>query len=184
MVVACLVKEIQICTELRKMAEMGLIPKDTVGFSVLVLPAHLQAEDLIKQKFEFPLPTVEGAEDPLMKGEFLVMMELMGELPGAREGKEKVDRIIDLCGHEPRGTGLQNLREAIIQTKWKYDLAMEDKQVVRGDIWDANHLADTLPRTDPQLHGEILLPHLLLHLCKGVWAGGVREEFCQCKLDC
>ena len=30
MVVACLVKEIQISTELRKMAEMGLIPKDTV----------------------------------------------------------------------------------------------------------------------------------------------------------
>ena len=42
---------------------------------------------------------------------------------------QKVDRIINLCGPEPRGTGLQNLREAIIQTKWKYDLAMEDKQV-------------------------------------------------------
>ena len=41
----------------------------------------------------------------------------------------KVDRIINLCGPGPRGTGLQNLREAIIQTKWKYDLAMEDKQV-------------------------------------------------------
>ena len=42
---------------------------------------------------------------------------------------QKVDRIINLCGPGPRGTGLQNLREAIIQTKWKYDLAMEDKQV-------------------------------------------------------
>ena len=40
-----------------------------------------------------------------------------------------MDRIINLCGPGPRGTGLQNLREAIIQTKWKYDLAMEDKQV-------------------------------------------------------
>ena len=41
-----------------------------------------------------------------------------------------MDRIINLCGPGPRGTGLQNLREAIIQTKWKYDLAMEDKQVL------------------------------------------------------
>ena len=118
-----------------------------------------QAEDLVKQKFEFPLPDVEDQDDPLMKGEFMVMLELMQELPGAKEGKEKVkvyvnnitksvlipmissfkkrwyfanqkvDRIINLCGPGPRGTGLQNLREAIIQTKWKYDLAMEDKQV-------------------------------------------------------
>jgi len=115
MVVACLVKEIQICTELRKMAEMGLIQSEV-------------AEDLVKQKFEFPLPDVEDQDDPLMKGEFMVMLELMQELPGAKEGKEKVDRIINLCGPGPRGTGLQNLREAIIQTKWKYDLAMEDKQ--------------------------------------------------------
>ena len=39
MVVACLVKEIQICTELRKMSEMGLIQTEVVGnhkiFSIL-----------------------------------------------------------------------------------------------------------------------------------------------------
>jgi len=71
---------------------------------------------------------VKDAEDMLMKGEYIVILELLSELPGAKEGKEKVDRIIDLCGPAPRGTGLQNLREAIVQTKWKYDLAMEDKQ--------------------------------------------------------
>ena len=49
-----------------------------------------QAEDLVKQKFEFPLPDVEDQDDPLMKGEFMVMLELMQELPGAKEGKEKV----------------------------------------------------------------------------------------------
>ena len=27
------------------------------------------------------------------------------------------------------GTGIQNLRECIIETKWKYDVAPEDKQV-------------------------------------------------------
>ena len=42
---------------------------------------HQQAEDLVKQKFEFPLPDVEDQDDPLMKGEFLVMLELMGEPP-------------------------------------------------------------------------------------------------------
>ena len=34
-----------------------------------------------------------------------------------------------MCGAKPKGTGLQNLRECIIQTKWKYDVAPEDKQV-------------------------------------------------------
>ena len=53
-----------------------------------------QAEDLVKQKFEFPLPNVEDQDDPLMKGEFMVMLELMQELPGAKEGKEKVNNSI------------------------------------------------------------------------------------------
>ena len=33
---------------------------------------------------------MEDQDDPLMKGEFMVMLELMQELPGAKEGKEKV----------------------------------------------------------------------------------------------
>ena len=45
----------------------------------------------MKQKFEFPLPDVEDQDDPLMKGEFMVMLELMQDLPGAKEGKEKVN---------------------------------------------------------------------------------------------
>ena len=48
----------------------------------------------MKQKFEFPLPDVEDQDDPLMKGEFMVMLELMQELPGAKEGKEKVNNNI------------------------------------------------------------------------------------------
>ena len=34
-----------------------------------------------------------------------------------------------MCGAKPKGSGLQNLRECIIQTKWKYDVAPEDKQI-------------------------------------------------------
>merc|ERR1719413_133021 len=98
------------------MAEMGLIPAET-------------AEDLIKQKFEFPLPHGQDDEDPFIKGEFDVIKELLEKLPGAKEGKSKVDRVIDICGPPPKGTGLQNLRECVIETKWKYDVATEDKQV-------------------------------------------------------
>jgi len=43
MIIACLVKEIQISTELRRMGDIGLVPQATV-------------DDLIKQKFEAPLP--------------------------------------------------------------------------------------------------------------------------------
>lgn len=116
MIIACQVKEIQICSELRKMAEMGIgISKET-------------AEDLIQQKFEFPLPK-SSDDDKLLRGEFDVIKELLAKLPGAPEAKLKIDRIIDMCGAKPKGSGLQNLRECIIQTKWKYDVAPEDKQV-------------------------------------------------------
>ena len=43
MIIACLVKEIQISTELRRMGEIGLVPQNTV-------------DHIIKQKFEAPLP--------------------------------------------------------------------------------------------------------------------------------
>ena len=98
MIIACQVKEIQICSELRKMAEMGIgITKDT-------------AEDLIKQKFEFPLARAAEDEDALLRGEFSVIKQLLAALPGAAEAKAKIDRIIDMCGPGPRGTGMQNLR--------------------------------------------------------------------------
>ena len=98
MIIACQVKEIQICSELRKMAEMGIgITKDT-------------AEDLIKQKFEFPLARAAEDEDALLRGEFAVIKQLLAALPGAAEAKAKIDRIIDMCGPGPRGTGMQNLR--------------------------------------------------------------------------
>eukprot|EP00092_Neocalanus_flemingeri_P002085 GFUD01002224.1.p1 GENE.GFUD01002224.1~~GFUD01002224.1.p1 ORF type:complete len:538 (+),score=154.55 GFUD01002224.1:88-1701(+) len=116
MVVASLVKEIQISSELRRMGEIGLLPESTV-------------EKIIKSKFEFPLPEAQFDDDPFIKGEFDVIKELVEKLPGAKEGKSKVDRVIDICGPDPKGTGLQNLRECIIETKWKYDVAPEDRQV-------------------------------------------------------
>merc|ERR1719228_2157068 len=38
--------------------------------------------------------------------------------------------MIDICGTPPEGTGMQNLRKAIIQMKYKYDASTEDKQYV------------------------------------------------------
>ena len=151
MIVACLIKEIQITSELRRMAEIELVPKTVI-------------DNLIVQKFEAPLPKTQDDDDPFIKGEFDVIKELLEkvsgcysinvafsiilnfmhptwksvfrklhvttQVPEAIEGKRKVDRIIDICGPKPKGTGLQNLRECIIETKWKYDVAPEEKQVV------------------------------------------------------
>lgn len=114
---ACLIKEIQVTSELRRMAEIELVAKSVI-------------DNLIVQKFEAPLPKCQDDDDPFIKGEFDVVKELLEKVPEAVEGKRKVDRIIDICGGAPKGTGLQNLRECIIETKWKYDVAPEDKQVV------------------------------------------------------
>ena len=61
-------------------------------------------------------------------GEFQVIKDLLEKVPGAKEGKMLADKMIDLCGVPPEGTGLQNLRKCIIQTKYKYDAATEDRQ--------------------------------------------------------
>ena len=42
---------------------------------------------------------------------------------------ESFTKIGDQKYFSATGTGIQNLRECIIETKWKYDVASEDKQV-------------------------------------------------------
>jgi len=116
MMVASLIKEISITAELRKMEEINLIHPSTV-------------KDLLYSKFErLPVETQEE-EDPFSRGEFEVIKELCAAMPSASEAKRKIDIIIDKCGPPPKGAGIQNLRECIIQTKWKYDVAPEDKQI-------------------------------------------------------
>ena len=77
MVVACLVKEIQLCTELRDMVKEGVLSQTTV-------------DNIIKTKFESPLPNNTDDEDVFLKGEFDVIKELLEKLPGAKEGKATV----------------------------------------------------------------------------------------------
>merc|ERR1712123_509565 len=92
MVIACLIKEIQITSELRRMEEIELVSKDTV-------------KDLIHQKFESALPKCQDDDDPFIKGEFDVIKELLEKFPATVEGKKKIDRVIDICGPTPEGPG-------------------------------------------------------------------------------
>ena len=86
--------------------------------------------DLLYEKFEKTSTVSEEDYDPLASGEFEVIKQLCATLHGATDAKRKLDIIIDKCGPPPRGVGIQNLRECIAETKWKYDVATEDKQCV------------------------------------------------------
>ena len=88
-------------------------------------------KDLVYEKFEKSAsPQYEEPDDPHTQGLYPVIKDLCEKLPGAREAKRKLDIIINKCGPPPRGVGIQNLRECIMETKWKYDVAREDRQIV------------------------------------------------------
>jgi len=116
MVIASIVKAAQMITKLNKMVEAGMAEKTW-------------AENIIKTKFEDPLPS-EDNKDPFLRGEFDVIKQLVERLPGAKAGKVLADKMIDICGTPPEGSGMQNLRKCIIQMKYKYDASTEDKQIV------------------------------------------------------
>merc|ERR1711892_1316138 len=116
LVVVCLIKEIQLTGDLKVMNDMNLVSSDTL-------------KDLLYEKFERITHEPVEDEDPMCKGEFEVIKQLCETLPGGGEAKRKLDIILDKCGSPPKGVGLQNLRECIIETKWKYDVASEDKQM-------------------------------------------------------
>jgi len=116
MVIASIVKAMQMITKLNKMVEAGMAEASWAG-------------NIIKSKFEDPLPS-EDLKDHFMRGEWEVIMELMEKMPECKAGKVLADKMIDICGTPPEGTGMQNLRKAIIQMKYKYDASTEDKQFV------------------------------------------------------
>ena len=86
-------------------------------------------KQIIKQKFETVVGKSQYENDSLAKGEFELIKDLRLARKNAGEAKRKIDILIDKCGPAPRGVGIQNLRECIIETKWKYDVAPEDKQL-------------------------------------------------------
>merc|ERR1712083_81583 len=116
MVVACTVKAIQMSTKLNKMVETGIGSREW-------------ADGIIHKTFE-ELTASEDLKDAYLMGEFDVIKELLEKVPETKTGKVLADKMIDICGVPPEGTGIQNLRKCIIQTKYKYDAATEDRQAV------------------------------------------------------
>merc|ERR1719300_332558 len=116
MTVACIVKAVLMSTKLNKMVETGIGSPEW-------------AENIIKKSFE-ELAQSDDLKDGYLMGEFDVIKELLEKLPAAKEGKILADKMIDNCGNPPEGTGIQNLRKCIFRTKYKYDAATEDRQIV------------------------------------------------------
>ena len=111
--IACIIKGVQMTNKMQLMVKEGMAEQ-------------AWADNIIRSKFY----TTKEDEDPLMRGEFDVIKELLDKVPETKEGKSMADKMIDLCGPEPEGTGVHNLRRSIIQTKYKYDASTEDKQVI------------------------------------------------------
>jgi hypothetical protein len=116
MVTACIVKAVQMSSKLKQMVESGIGSQDW-------------AQGIIHKTFE-ELKESEDLKDPYLMGEFEVIKELLEKVPATKDGKVLADKMIDLCGSPPEGTGIQNIRKCIILTKYKYDAATEDRQIV------------------------------------------------------
>merc|ERR1712170_286234 len=118
MVIASLIKEFQLASELNHMK--GIVPDDIL-------------EALKKKKLGLPGIDTEAPEkkNAMMAGEFEVIMELLEaykEGNQAKVAKAQVDKLIDLAAPPPKGTGVQNIRECIIESKMTFDVSADDWQ--------------------------------------------------------
>merc|ERR1712066_658589 len=64
----------------------------------------------------------------MQMGEFEVIKELLAAFPEAKVAKAEVDKLIDLAAPPPRGTGVENIRECIIESKMTFDVSSDDWQ--------------------------------------------------------
>merc|ERR1712060_297829 len=115
MVTAALVKELQLTRELDRMR--GIVPDDIL-------------DALKKKKLGLPGIDIEVQEDrnAMQMGEFEVIKELLAAFPEAKVAKAQVDKLIDLAAPPPRGTGVENIRECIIESKMTFDVSSDDWQ--------------------------------------------------------
>merc|ERR1712098_259756 len=105
-VIACLFKEFQITASYE-----GLI--ETVpGINAALLKTDKYQMDMSK--------------DPLFRGEFEVVLELVAKMRDGAGAKNNADKIIDLNGTKKTGgTGIKQLRENIAESKLSYEI-MDD----------------------------------------------------------
>merc|ERR1712141_697089 len=118
MVVASLLKEFQLASELNNMK--GIVPDDIL-------------DALKKKKLGLPGIDCEAPEkkNAMMAGEFEVIIELLEKYKEGDRGKiakAQVDKLIDLAAPPPKGTGVQNIRECIIQDKMTLDVSADEWQ--------------------------------------------------------
>jgi len=114
-VIAALVKELQLTRELDRMR--GIVPDDIL-------------DALKKKKLGLPGIDIDVQEDrnAMQMGEFEVIKELLAAYPNAKVAKAQVDKLIDLAAPPPRGTGVENIRECIIESKMTFDVSSDDWQ--------------------------------------------------------
>merc|ERR1711975_86591 len=79
-------------------------------------------------------------KDPLFRGEFVVVKELLEKYPNMVAAKNQCDKLIDLNGPKSTGgTGIKQLRENIAESKLSYEI-MDDaaqaflKQKIQDNI--------------------------------------------------
>jgi predicted protein tyrosine phosphatase len=118
MVIASLVKEFQLASEINHMK--GIVPDDILNA-------------LRKKKLGLPGIDTEAVQEKnaLMAGEFEVILELLEaykENDQGKIGKAQVDKLIDLAAPPPKGTGVQNIREIIIEAKMTFDVSADEWQ--------------------------------------------------------
>jgi len=105
-VAACLFREFQICARFEGLVE--------------TVPGVNQA--LLKMDRY----TMDPKKDPLFKGEFEVIKELVAELPDGEAAKRECDKVIDKNGPaKGGGSGIKQLRENIAESKLSYEI-MDD----------------------------------------------------------
>merc|ERR1739844_676982 len=68
---------------------------------------------------------LEKDKDALFRGEFEVVRELVAALPEGDAAKRECDKVIDKNGPAPKGTGIEQLRENIAESKLSYEI-MDD----------------------------------------------------------
>merc|ERR1711950_134542 len=118
MVIASLIKEFQLASELNHMK--GIVPDDIL-------------DALKKKKLGLPGIDVEAPEqkNAMMAGQFEVILELLEAYKDGDQGKiakAQVDKLIDLAAPPPKGTGVSNIRECIIQDKMTFDVSADEWQ--------------------------------------------------------
>merc|ERR1711890_37528 len=120
-VIACLFKEFQI----------------NASFEGLVETVPGVNLDLLKMdKY-----TMDPKKDPLFRGEFAVVMELVGKLKDGAAAKNECDKVIDKNGTpKTGGTGIKQLRENIAESKLSYEIMDDAAQAfLKSKIMDNIH---------------------------------------------